>query len=246
MDTLDTGTGEIVTSPIRRSPTIGKLTAALAKAQAKLENVDKTGRGNFGRYAELSAVVDQVRPVLAGEHVATYQAVTSSGRSIQITTLLALGDEYLESDTVLTVAKDAVWEQCGGFTYGRRYALLAALGLAPEDDEGKVAQGDDRPVQAAQAPPKAPRGKGAKITAAQASRIFTIAKKVGQDLDALRVYFESRGWPSTKDMPQSAFEEVCERIEAGTIPAPEPPSHGMSSAQEIGDAVFPDLQKGAR
>ena len=120
MDTLDTGTGEIVTSPIRRSPTIGKLTAALAKAQAKLENVDKTGRGNFGRYAELSAVVDQVRPVLAGEHVATYQAVTSSGRSIQITTLLALGDEYLESDTVLTVAKDAVWEQCGGFTYGRR------------------------------------------------------------------------------------------------------------------------------
>ncbi len=239
MDTqVHEDTGEIVTSTIRRSPSIAKLATALAKAQGQLHNVARDADGNFGKYPTLGSVTDAIRPILSQEGIATYQSTTSHGTRINVTTLLAHSSgEYLESDTVLTVARDAVHQQCGGFTYARRYALQAAVGLAPEDDDGQVAQGDDRPAHATQKAPDLRVRKGQKITAAQASRIFTIAKTAGQDLDELRAYFQSRGWAATKDMPQECFEEVCQKIEAGTLPAPQA-DDGMTSAKEIGEAVF--------
>ena len=248
---------QLTPSPVRRSETIAKLATALAKAQGELRNVTRdqtakvetrTGGTYQYTYTELSTVIDSVRAVMASNGLAYFQAPGADGQDVTVTTILAhQTGEYLESSLTLR-AKDALPQSVGSaITYARRYALLAAVGLAPEDDDGQAAQGDDRPVQGEYRPrtesvQTTPR-KGGKITAAQASRIFTIAAKASQDLDELRSYFASRGWPSTKDMPQSAFEDVCERIEAGTIPKPERQKNDITSAKEIGEAVFPGMVK---
>ena len=134
----------------RSSETIGALAAALAKAQAQLQNPEKSltativspfpreGSRTF-RYAPLSSGLDLVRKCLGQHEIATIQATAidaDSGLIRLTTTLVHASGEWVSSDwPVCPVSETAAPHRLGAaLTYARRYALFTLVGIAGEDD----------------------------------------------------------------------------------------------------------------
>jgi hypothetical protein len=134
----------------RSSETIGAIAAALAKAQAELENPQKTltavihspfprEESRTFRYASLASGLDIVRKTLSKHEIATVQSteVDRDTALIRLTTVLAHSSgEWLSSDWPVCPASDAAAPHRMGaaLTYARRYALFTLVGITGEDD----------------------------------------------------------------------------------------------------------------
>jgi len=134
----------------RSSESFAALTAALAKAQAKLVNPEKSltatirsGRPGEGqrtfRYAPLSTGLEIVRRTLSEYEIAVIQttAIDQAAQMLNLTTLLAhASGEWIASQwPVCAIAEIATPHRMGAaLTYARRYALFTLVGIAGEDD----------------------------------------------------------------------------------------------------------------
>jgi ERF superfamily len=133
----------------RSSPSIGTLASALAKAQGKLVNPEKSLVATIRRdgpvneqtfrYAPLSSGLDIVRKVLGQHEIATVQttSIDQDAGLINLTTVLAhASGEWIPSDwPVCAVSETATPHRMGAaLTYARRYALFTLAGIAGEDD----------------------------------------------------------------------------------------------------------------
>jgi ERF superfamily len=134
----------------RTSGSIGSLAAALAKAQGKLTNPEKSlsatihtaGPGateKTFRYAPLSIGLDIVRKTLGQHEIAVVQTTSldQSAGIINLTTALAHSSgEWIASDwPVCAISETATPRRMGAaLTYARRYALFTLVGIAGEDD----------------------------------------------------------------------------------------------------------------
>src|SRR5262252_6810196 len=134
----------------RSSESFASLTAALAKAQAKLVNPEKsltaTIRGarpgeaeRIFRYAPLSSGLEIVRKTLSEHEIAVIQttAIDQAAQMLNLTTLLAhASGEWIASQwPVCGIAEIATPHRMGAaLTYARRYALFTLVGIAGEDD----------------------------------------------------------------------------------------------------------------
>src|SRR4051794_23619309 len=134
----------------RCSESIGAIASALAKAQAKLENPQKTltaiihspfprEESRTFRYASLASGLDIVRKALSQHEIATVQttAVDQDAGLIRLTTVLAHSSgEWVSSEwPVCPVTETASPQRMGtALTYARRYALFTLVGIAGEDD----------------------------------------------------------------------------------------------------------------
>lgn len=146
--------------PITRA----KIAAALAAAQSEMTGAAKDAKNpHFGnKYADLASVVDACRP-LSKHGIAILQPTSADGNKVTVRTLLIHSSgEWVSSDLTMT-AKDASPQAIGSaITYGRRYGLMAMVGIAPEDDDGEAAEGRGNGQQARQAvaPVSVPGGFG--------------------------------------------------------------------------------------
>ena len=133
--TESTWVGDSVDRPV------AKLAAALAQAQSEMSGATKDAKNpHFGnKYADLASVVDACRP-LSTHGIAILQPTSADGNKVTVRTLLIhTSGEWISSDLTMT-AKDASPQAIGSaITYGRRYALMAMVGIAPEDDDGNAA-----------------------------------------------------------------------------------------------------------
>jgi len=134
----------------RSSESFAALTAALAKAQAKLVNPEKSltatirsGRPGEAqrtfRYAPLSSGLEIVRKTLSEQEIAVIQttAIDQATQMLNLTTLLAhASGEWIASHwPVCAIAEIANPHRMGAaLTYARRYALFTLVGIAGEDD----------------------------------------------------------------------------------------------------------------
>src|SRR5271166_4460801 len=132
------------------SESVAALAAALAKAQARLVNPEKSltatiRTGRMGetersfRYAPLSSGLEIVRKTLSEHEIAVIQttAVDQAYRMLNLTTLLAhsSGEWVASYWPVCSVAEVANPHRMGAaLTYARRYALFTLVGIAGEDD----------------------------------------------------------------------------------------------------------------
>ena len=127
-----------------RSESIDALAAALVKAVGELTDVPKGRQVNAGpmkyRYADLGDALGMVRPVLARHGVAVLQQVTSESGSVLVWTTLLHSSGQFMTQAPLGMPEGKTPQATGSaITYARRYALLAALGLATDDDDGQSA-----------------------------------------------------------------------------------------------------------
>jgi hypothetical protein len=134
----------------RSSDSIGNISGALAKAQAKLTNPEKsliaTIRSPFPReadrtfrYAPLSSGLDIIRKSLGRHEIATIQSTEIDKETglLRLTTILAHSSgEWVSSEwPVCQIADVSSAQRMGAaLTYARRYALFTLVGIAGEDD----------------------------------------------------------------------------------------------------------------
>jgi hypothetical protein len=148
------------------SPTFAKLAAALAKAQANYGDLKASQVADAEKYvykyADLAAVLAAVRPALNAAGIALLQGVAmqrpqgSSGLIVLVETrLIDQSGEWLATTVKLPSGEVAPQKVGSLVSYLRRYALLAMVGVAAEDDDGKEAQQAAPPKPTAPpAPPK--------------------------------------------------------------------------------------------
>lgn len=133
---------------------MSELAKALAAAQAEFPPIErsrevkvqtKTGGSYTFSYAPLDAILSTVRPVLAKHGLAFSQMLTENADTPALRTLLLheSGDS-LQGVCPLPVTPGMSAQEFGSLvTYFRRYALVAALGIASEeDDDGNAASGN--------------------------------------------------------------------------------------------------------
>ena len=116
---------------------------ALAKAQKNFEAALKGAQNPHFRskYAALDACVDAVRGPLNDQGIFLTQTIETVESGVLIETLFAheSGETWTGGKLFMPVAKQDAQGYGSAITYGRRYSLLTACGVAPEDDDGNGA-----------------------------------------------------------------------------------------------------------
>lgn len=123
-------------------------------AQKAMDAIKKArDNSHFGsKYADLAACVEAVTPALNENGIGVLQFPFFDGQAVNVTTtLLHESGASVTATLSLKPSKSDPQGVGSASTYGRRYALLAMTGAAPEDDDGNAASG---PRQQEPPPPK--------------------------------------------------------------------------------------------
>lgn len=141
------------------------LYAALSLAQSKIEGAKKKNLNPHfkSRYADLASVWDACRDELTEQGLSVFQfPVTPQqpGMHVALLTVIAHKSGQEVGERFELAIKDPTNPQAVGsaLTYMRRYALMGAVGIAPEDDDANAAT-----AKARSGPPPLPAA-GAKAT----------------------------------------------------------------------------------
>lgn len=129
---------------MNKSDSIAGLAAAMAKAQGSIKGAIKDSANPFfkSKYADLSSVVEAIREAFAANQLSYVQRVEPSDKDeVRVATvILHSSGEWLDCGFLaLPVSKHDAQGFGSALTYARRYSLSAAVGVAPEDDDGNAA-----------------------------------------------------------------------------------------------------------
>lgn len=116
------------------------IATAFVKAQKGFSPALKTNTNPHfkSKYADLSACVEAVIDALNANGIAMIQQTSECGDGIIIETVFIHESGEMLTSGKLHVPADKQTPQGYGsaLTYARRYSLMAACGIAPEDDDG--------------------------------------------------------------------------------------------------------------
>ena len=122
---------------------MNKISAALVKAQKKFSPALKSSTNPHfkSRYADLAACVEAVIDALNNNGIMLMQKNHPNDAGVAIETIFIHESGETISGGVLTVpaTKQDAQGYGSALTYARRYSLMAACGIAPEDDDGNAA-----------------------------------------------------------------------------------------------------------
>lgn len=141
---------------------MSELAKALVEVQANLPKIVKGETANVRSekgsytytYADLADISEQILPLIT-KHGLAFSAmptVRDDGQFVLAYSLLHVSGEREDGSYLLPTGGTP--QQVGSaITYARRYCLCAAVGVAPEDDDGQAAeQASRRPSGPRQAP----------------------------------------------------------------------------------------------
>lgn len=169
---------------MEHSETINQIAAAVIAAQGELGAAKKTADNPFykTKYADLAGVIETARPVLTRHGLGVVQSADCDGELAVVETLLVhTSGEWFKSRTVLKPTKADPQGMGSAVTYARRYAFMAIIGLAAEDDDGNAASQSNGTVRQAQ-PVSRPAGRTNEVQMeAKRKAYFAQAAKLGVD-----------------------------------------------------------------
>lgn len=181
--------------------------AALAKALPEVGVAIKdVNNPHFGKkYADLGSVIEAVRPVAAHGIWFRQSAVPMDGQRAGVETFYihSSGQELSAGITDAPVSKNDAQGYGSALTYCRRYGLMAAFGIAPEDDDGNAAS-KAAPAKPASPAPPSPVDK----LAASNEWVDRQMKRIEGWLKAGKID-DVVGWPT--DPSRAAFMETLKR-----------------------------------
>ena len=128
---------------MNKSEQIGDLALALAIAQGQIKGAskDSTNPHFKSRYADLASVTDAIKAAFSDNNLAYVQVIhdVEAGVGVETVILHKSGQWLSNGVCVVPVAKNDAHGHGSALTYGRRYSLAAAAGVAPEDDDANAA-----------------------------------------------------------------------------------------------------------
>jgi len=121
---------------------INELATALAKFQGEMPQVvknkkatilTKSGSSYSYKYADLTGILDSVRPNLSKHGLSTTQIFVDYKI---ITMLMHSSGQFISSELELNCAEEIKPQELGSIiTYMRRYALVSILGISADEDD---------------------------------------------------------------------------------------------------------------
>lgn len=128
----------LLQSPLgSHSVELDQLFTALSKFQGEVKMPEKASKGNWGAYADITDVIECIRPTLAKYGLSFMQPpIVREGNNLGLETWICHSSgQYIKSVFILKPEKDTNQGIGGSITYLRRYVLTSTLGIAAEDDE---------------------------------------------------------------------------------------------------------------
>ncbi len=121
----------------------GTLHSAMALAFPEIEGATKDSNNPHfkSKYADLASVVAAIKPALAkhGLFFTQYNHPCEGGVSVETTVHHASGESISFGALFVPASKNDAQGFGSALTYCRRYSLMTAFGVAPEDDDGNAA-----------------------------------------------------------------------------------------------------------
>jgi hypothetical protein len=174
------------------------LYAAMAKAFAAMEGASKYANNPHfkTKYADLSSVVDAIKPALTANELWFRQATHEQAGGVCIETLVchSSGEEISFGKLFLPASKQDAQGYGSALTYARRYSLMTAFGICPEDDDGNAARPADKP---------------ATIDSGQISDLQGMIEGFGLNLGKILQHYKIT---SFKEIPADEFGNVTAQI----------------------------------
>lgn len=132
---------------------------------------DKNNPAFKSKYADLGACLEAVDGALLANGIALYQETfeDSSGVTVETVFLHESGETIRSGKLHVPASKQDPQGYGSALTYCRRYSLMAACGIAPEDDDGN----------AASRPAAKPAPEPAMLTKEQIAKVQAAADAVG-------------------------------------------------------------------
>jgi hypothetical protein len=160
---------------LSQSPELDQLATALAHAQGSIQGAvkDRTNPAFKSSYADLASVWDACRAALSsnGLSVSQHPGRLEDGSATVTTILLHKSGQHIAS-VCAALPRDQSPAAVGSVvTYLRRYALAAAVGVAPEDDDGQAAH-----HAAPQAPPQRAPVQAQRVAEAFGGRVESVER----------------------------------------------------------------------
>ena len=119
------------------------IAAALVKAQKEFGPALKTSSNPHfkSRYADLAACVEAVMEGLNSNGIALIQQTHECESGVMVETVFVheSGETYSAGKLHVPAVKQDAQGYGSALTYARRYSLMAACGIAPEDDDNNMA-----------------------------------------------------------------------------------------------------------
>ncbi len=135
---------------------MNKIASALVKAQRAFGPALKSSSNPHfkSKYADLSACIEAVIDGLNANGIALVQKQHPHDGGVAVETIFVHESGEMLSAGTLTVpaAKQDPQGYGSALTYARRYSLMAACGIAPEDDDGNAASKPKNPEVAHSGP----------------------------------------------------------------------------------------------
>jgi hypothetical protein len=102
---------------------------------------DKTNPAFRSKYADLGACLEAVNDALLNNGIAVYQETSEDSTGVTVETVLLheSGETIRSGKLHVPAAKQDPQGFGSALTYCRRYSLITACGIAPEDDDGNAA-----------------------------------------------------------------------------------------------------------
>jgi hypothetical protein len=93
------------------------------------------------KYADLAACLEAVEDALLNNNIALYQETSPDDTGVTVETILLheSGESIRSGKLHVPASKHDPQGYGSALTYARRYSLMAACGIAPEDDDGNAA-----------------------------------------------------------------------------------------------------------
>jgi hypothetical protein len=201
---------------------------------------DATNPHFRSKYADLGAIWEACREPLTKNGIFTGQDVTGDTGCVAVTTrLIHTSGQWVEfGPLVIPLIKGDAQAVGSGVSYGKRYALAAALGIIAEDDDDgnhAVASAPQRPT-VAQADAHytkkvATNGKAvakaaeaiaterklvAVITADQRKQLQKDAEQAGWSVDEVKKMLKGFGFNSSADITEDIYSTISKAIHEGT------------------------------
>ena len=120
-----------------------KIAPAFIKAKKEFAPAmkDKSNPAFRSKYADLGACLEAVEDALLNNEIALYQETFEDATGVTVETVLlhTSGETIRGGKLHVPAAKQDPQGYGSALTYARRYSLMTACGIAPEDDDGNAA-----------------------------------------------------------------------------------------------------------
>ena len=224
------------TPNLNKSLAVAKLQFPQILANRKVKIPTKSGREISFTYAELEEIIDNVTPVLSanGLSLSSQMRYLENGKFCLVTTLRHESGEYIESFFPLPESVGDAKDLGSQISYGRRYNALCLLEISVvepsnqqqwQETKRKVASEIRQEVNGVAPPTKPQKENGGlleatsgqtnigKISKAQASRLWTIAKnELALSEGDVKSVFAEFNVESTTDISAADYDKVIERL----------------------------------